>query len=155
MAFKIAFRFDRDSYDRDTWSSDNEMIKTTLLATLASLGISTTRVFAPSRNSIKAIFPNETELNKVLNNSKKFIDHRFTPKLSMALRAARTVFCSGFDTAILDTYTKDEIVSHLQSKGWGIAGVYILRNGRSMKIEFINQSQATKFINDVSTSIGQ
>ena len=57
-AFKISFRYDFDP--------DNLVDKVGYLQVLLNeKHISTLRTYAPSRNSIKVLFPNEEELNKV------------------------------------------------------------------------------------------
>ena len=69
--FKVAFRFERDEYTDDRILETNEKIKVGIQTKLAQKEIITLRIYAPSRNSIKALFPSEKELNKV------FINHSF------------------------------------------------------------------------------
>ena len=69
--FKVAFRFERDEYTDDRILETNEKIKVGIQTKLAQKEIRTIRIYAPSRNSIKALFPSEKELNKV------FINHSF------------------------------------------------------------------------------
>ena len=87
-SFKLAFRYER----RDV-RMDSEAYKTQLKALLDSMEIHTTRIYNPSYNSIKVIFPTENELNKVMGRRAFCEQHGYIPKISMALKATRTVFC--------------------------------------------------------------
>ena len=119
ITYKLAFRFERNSYSVEDRLEINEGIKNELQSRLADKEIRTIRIYAPSRNSIKAIFPNETELNKVLEHNDYFQRKGLTTKLSMAHKANCTVFCTGFDYTILSSYNKNYILEHLQRQGWG------------------------------------
>ena len=61
---------------------------------------------------IKPFFPIEKVINKVLKKTQNFIAAGFEPRLSMSLKAARTVFCYGFDPALLNTYTTPQDIEN-------------------------------------------
>ena len=148
MALKLSFRFERQEYSMETRASGNMNIRTTLAQTLDGKEIIVSRIFAPSRNSVKAIFPSETELNKVLEDEDLFIQKGLTPKITMKLRAVRTIFCAGFDTTLFNTYSKEDIKGQLLDLGWSVRGVFILSNNRAMKIEFNTRKQAQNFLTE-------
>ena len=66
MAYKVTFRFARYVYGGINVAEANENIAHTLRRLLDTKGIRTLRQFSPSRNSVKVIFPSESELNKAL-----------------------------------------------------------------------------------------
>ena len=72
----------------------------------------------------------------------------------MALKATRTIFCSGFDESILSVYSREQIKAELEHKGWVIMGVYIMKSKKSFKIEFGSKKLAEKFLANCTTSIG-
>ena len=74
MALKLSFRFERDNnaYLAENIDRSNAQITNCLHTLLARLDIQTSRVYRPNRNSVKAIFANETELNKVLMGKDTF-----------------------------------------------------------------------------------
>ena len=151
---RINFKFSRHSYAPERKADGDEQVKSTIQTLMTRFEISTTRMYTPTRNSIKVIFPSEQEMNKVLNNKQTFLEKNLTPHLSLATKAKRTIFCAGFDMAITNTYDKEEIKEDLKSKGWNVIEVYILNNNHSLKIEFDNSDSATKFLRDDTTSIG-
>ena len=134
MALKLSFRFVREDYSENNRTRGDRQIKLTLQEILNAKSISVGRIYAPSRNSIKALFMSEFDLNKVLDNEQVFIQAGLTPKITMKLKVKRTVFCAGMDPAFFNTYCGEDIVGLLVDKGWQIAGVYILQNDRGMKI---------------------
>ena len=72
----------------------------------------------------------------------------------MALKAARTVYCSNFDLALFDAYTHTAIKEHLIHAKWNVNNVYIMNSKKSFKIEFKTTKEARKFIDSKNTSIG-
>ena len=74
--------------------------------------------------------------------------------MSMALKASRTIYCSGFDQSITFTHSNSDIQEYLEGEGWEVAGVYIMKNRKSLKIEFNTTNQATTFLSNINTSIG-
>ena len=69
MAFKVNFRFARENYSTEIMQQNNSTIKTILLGKLDEKQILYTRIYAPSRNSIKVLFPSDDEVNMVLANT--------------------------------------------------------------------------------------
>ena len=153
-AYKVTFRFARDEYGGIDTVEANENIAQTLRRLLDAKGITTLRQFSPSRNSVKVIFPSESELNRALDERPYFQENNCSPRISMALKAKRTVFCSGFDLTLLRTYNKNEIIRELKKNKWDIEDVYLMNNGASFKIQFKSTLQATKFIGNTNTGIG-
>ena len=146
-AFKISFRYDFDP--------DNLVDKVGYLQVLLNeKHISTLRTYAPSRNSIKVLFPNEEELNKVFTCKEFFERKKFFPRILRTLKTKRTVFCSGFDTSLLETYDKNDIKDLLEKDNWGVSEIFVMNNYRSLKIEFVTIHQARTFLDDPNTSIG-
>ena len=72
----------------------------------------------------------------------------------MALKAARTVYCYGFDPALVDTYTTQDIKDHLTQANWKVRNVYIMESHKSFKIEMSTTKEARIFIESNTTSIG-
>ena len=93
-------------------------------------------------------------MNKVLACKDNFEDKGFFPKISLALKASRTIFCSGFDPVLLMTYNKETINEYLESKGWKVMDIYIFKNNTSFKLEFESKEIASKFLNSNNTDIG-
>ena len=75
----------------------------------------------------------EEQLNKVLLNKEYFEESGYYPRLTMALKASRTIFCTGFDTALLRTYNKDQIKEMLSNTGWKVAKVHIMKRKTTFK----------------------
>jgi len=133
MSYRIAFRFERDNYSAEVRKDSDRLIRQTLHEKLDRKGIQSSRIYTPSRNTIKVIFQSEKELNKVLDNEDHFKAAFLYPKISISLKASRTVFCGGFDTALLANNTKENIKDLLEANHWKIRGVYIMRSGTSFK----------------------
>ena len=106
MRLKISFRFYRDNYNTDVVQNENESIRQLIFRLLDDKGIASSRIYRPSRNSIKIIFPTDEEVNKVMKNANYFIESGFHPRLSMGLKVSRTIFCIGFDNAFFDTLVR-------------------------------------------------
>ena len=155
MSFKISFRFERNAsaYTAEHIQGSNAQIMNALHTLLSRLDINTTRVYQPSRNSVKAIFPNENELNKVFIDYNTFTRQGFYPRISMALKESRTIFCARIEKAVLSAFTNRDIKQYLQDREWEIVDVYIMRSKTSLKIQFQDTKQATKFLKSTNTSI--
>ena len=81
--YKIAFRFNRDTYGAEVdWIAANKEITCQVLHLLDQTKIVSTRIYAPSRNSVKVIFPSETQLNKVLEHREYFEQNFYFPRIS-------------------------------------------------------------------------
>ena len=152
MAFKISFRFNRDNYNTDAILNENESINQLIFSLLDEKGIKSSRIYRPSRNSIKIMFPTDEEVNKVMKNSKHFTESGLHPRLSMGLKASRTIFCMGFDNALF-RYTSKDMQDHLENQAWEIAGIHFMNRVRALKIEFQSKSMAEKFLKNVNTNI--
>ena len=147
MALRVNFRFIRYDYSEAARAEIDREVKVTVQQKLDQKNIKASRIFAPGRNSIKVLFLSENELNKVLENERHFTAANLTPRISISLKASRTVFCGGFDPVLLETNTKENIHAILETNHWDIKGVYIMRSGKSFKVEFGTKEQAQKFIN--------
>ena len=154
MSYKLVFRFDREDYSPEGRTRSNEEIRSWLHERFSKKEIIAERMFVPSRNSIKVIFQTEEEANKVLENKVHFYEKGFDPKITMAMKASRTIFCAGFDQDIITRYNQDDIKGYLEQRGWKVEGVYIMRNSRAIKIEFKTKQEATSFLTNINTSIG-
>ena len=154
MAYKLSFRFEREDHTIDRTSENNDTIRTLLYSRLDKKEIVPLRMYTPSRNSIKVLFKSDEEVNKILQDTLHFTSVGLHPKISMTLKASRTVFCIGFDHALLSAYNKELIEEHLKSKGWEIVGVYIMKHTKAIKIEFPTSKQANIFLKNTNTSIG-
>ena len=155
MSYKISFRYNREEYTDDVRITDNRDIKSILYRRFEEKEIISSRIFSPSRNSIKVIFPSDEEVNKVMDDTRHFTSKGLHPKLSMSLKASRTIFCSGFDYTLLAIYNSEQVIKeHLESQNWDIAGIYILKYTQAFKIEFKTAKSANIFLNNTNTSIG-
>ena len=90
MAHKMAFRFNRTSYAPETMREHNPTIRTRLQGVMDAKSIVFNHMFPPARNSIKAILPNEKEVDKIMANYDYFKSENIEPKISLALKAKRT-----------------------------------------------------------------
>ena len=147
MAYRLVFRFERASYSEAVRADTDREIKTTLQKKFDQKSIKASRIYAPGRNSVKVIFQSENELNKVLDNEEYFTVANIYPKICMTLKASRTVFCGGFDPVLLENSSKENIQSILETNNWKVKEIYIMRSGKSFKVEFRTKEQAHKFIN--------
>ena len=107
------------------------------------------------KNSIKVIFPTETEIDKVMNASEYFKMHNLNPKMNLKSKNNRTVFCKNLDPAILSTYNGEEIKNMILQQGWNIKEVYIIRNKNALKIVMKELKQVQEFIDSSNTQIGK
>ena len=147
MAFKIIFRFERVDYSETARADIDRGIKVAVQKKLDEKNIKSSRIFPPGRNSVKVIFLSETELNKVLDNEGHFTAANLYPKLSITFKANRTVFCGGFDPALMENCSQENIQAILETNNWNVKGIYMMRSGKSFKVEFRTKEQAHKFIN--------
>ena len=152
--FKVSFKYERTDYSEEQRLIFNENLKIKLQTILANKDIRYTRLYAPGRNTLKAIFPSEIEVNKIFANKDTFNNAGINPIISLTLKAKRTIFCTKFDISLIQTYSKPDILEFLKNGGWEVVDIYILKNNRSLKIEFKTIATATKFLNDEKTSIG-
>ena len=109
MTFKLTFRFTRDDYSTEAKKDIDRVIKVTLQEKLEDKNIKISRIYTPSRNTVKVVFYSDEELNKVFENEDYFRAAFLTPKMSISMKASRTVFCGGFDPILLDNYNKEDI----------------------------------------------
>ena len=73
MAYKLSFRFEREDHTIEGSVENNNEIRTLLSSKLDEKLIRTHRIYTPSRNSIKVLFPSDEEVNKVLQDTQHFI----------------------------------------------------------------------------------
>jgi len=102
----------------------------------------------------KYFFTEKKELNKALKKKNNFIAAGFEPRLTMPLKAVRTVFCYGFDSALLTTYSAFDIGEQLRQAEWNVRNIYIMDSKKSFKIELNTTLEAKKFIESDTTNIG-
>ena len=105
MAYKLSFKIERNKYTGDV-ETVNRKINQDLVNVTNAQRIELLRIYQPSRDSIKALFPDEKNLNKALNKSTVMKAAGFEPRISMALKAARTVYCYNLDNTLPNTYTQ-------------------------------------------------
>ena len=153
MSLKVSFRFNRSRF-HGTLEEVNNAIKGTLTAALNNFVVESTNIYAPTRDSIKVLFPSENEINKIFANIDQFKAAGLEPRISMGLKSKRTVFCFGFDLTLLSTYTPEELCQDLKDSGWKVKAVYIMQSRKSFKIEFLTTNEAKKFIDKTNTAIG-
>ena len=72
----------------------------------------------------------------------------------LSLKACRTVFCTNFDQALLQTYDKNNIMDILKQQKWKIKDIYIMQSRKSFKIEMTSRQEAQKFLNQEIINIG-
>ena len=86
MAYKLSFKIDRNKYTGNA-ESVNRKINQELVNVTNTHRIELLRIYQPSRDSIKALFPDEKNLNKALNKSTVLKSSGFEPRLSSAQKA--------------------------------------------------------------------
>ena len=96
MAYKLSFKINRNKYTGDV-ETVNRKINQDLVNVTNAQRIELLRIYQPSRDSIKALFPDEKNLNKALNKSTVMKAAGFEPRISMTLKASRTVYCYNLD----------------------------------------------------------
>ena len=129
MAYKLIFRFDRNRYTGlPSPNERKQQIFNDIMKETNDLRIECTRYYTPSRDSLKVLFPSEKGLNKALKKTNSFIAAGFEPRITMPLKAARTVYCHGFDPALLLAYTEQEIKENLIQAEWEVNKVYIMNS---------------------------
>ena len=133
---------------------DQVAMRIKLIEILDQESIAVNHIYQPARDSVKAIFPTESEIDKVMSKIGKFKEANLEPRMSMALKACHTIFCTNFDPAILQAYSNDRIKEILVAQEWKVREVYIMRSGKSMKIEMETRKQAIKFLEQEQINIG-
>ena len=146
MALKLSFRFQRANYSPGAMRISDDRIKQNLKRIFDAKGITYSHIYDPTRNAIKAIFPTEKELDKALLNEEAFKTENLTPKMSLEMKASRTIFCSNLDPTILQNNSKEEIKSSLQGQGWKVRDVYIMKSKKSFKVEMEERKLAKDFL---------
>ena len=139
MALKLIFKFTREAMQEN----DNE-IKIILQGIFDDNGITTSHMYKPARHSIKVLFPTEKDIDKVLEKEEAFKTKNFEPRVSLSLKSCRTIFCTNFDAALLETYTRENIMNILKQEKWNVRDVYIMKSKKSFKIEMATRNQAKK-----------
>ena len=131
----MTFGFRRNDYSEEAKVSIDKEIEMELEGKLKGKGINNYRIYRPNRNTVKVVFISEADLNKVYDNKDYFMKAGLTPKTSISIKASRTFFCVGFDPVLLINNNKDNIKHQLEGKHGEIDNIYILRSGRSFKVE--------------------
>ena len=153
MAYKLSFKINRTRYTGNA-EDINRQINQELVSVANSQRIELLHIYQPSRDSIKVIFPDEKNVNKAMTKSAALKSAGFEPRLSMALKAARTVYCFNLDDTLLNTYTQQDIKESLQQAEWKVKDVYIMNSKKTFKIEMETTQEARKFINNKRTAVG-
>ena len=148
---KLSFKFDRNKYNV---AERNQVINNDISSILNANGIEAARFYAPSCDSIKVLFINEPALNKAIIKTEILKAAGFEPRMFLALKASRTVYCHSFDDSLITSYTPTNMKDNLIQGGWKVNNIYIMNSKKSLKIEFLDSAQANKFINKSNTSIG-
>ena len=154
MALKIIFKFQRNYYNHETKRENDQQIKQNLNRILIDKGITTSHFYPPGWNSIKVIFPTDSEIDKVMENEESFKAENFEPKMSLSLKSCRTVFCTNFDPVLLQTYDKKYIKEILKEQKWKVKEIYIMKSNKSFKVELTSRSEAKKFLKHENINIG-
>ena len=80
MAYKMTFKFDRNRYSNaDTLKERNQTIINELYQITYDLNIECTQLYTPSRDSLKALFPTEKAINKVLIKTQTLLQPVLSP----------------------------------------------------------------------------
>ena len=154
MAFKLSFKIlNRNRYN-GTSEEINRLITNNLTTALNQHNIEVSRFYNPSRDSVKVLFTTEKALNKAMKKSELLRGAGFEPRMSIALKSSRTVYCHSFDTTLLTTYTENDIIERLREADWKVISIYILSSKKSLKIEMESSEEAKRFINNHNTEIG-
>ena len=153
MAYKLSFKINRARYTGNA-EDINRQINQELVRVRNIQHIELLRIYQPSRDSIKVLFPDEKNTNKAITKSAALKSAGFEPRLSMALKAARTVYCFNLDDALLSTYTQHDIKESLKQAEWKVKDVYIMNSKKTFKIEMETTVEAKRFINSRRTSVG-
>ena len=154
MSVKLNFKLDRRKLAHTGGGNINVSIKTELEKCFTEKGLTFSRIYVPSHKFIKVLLASEDLVERVFSNCEHFKSKGFDPCLTMQLRTARTVFCYGFDTSLLDACDSETIKTELIQANWGVSNVYILQSKRSMKIEFKSRATANEFLKVNSINVG-
>ena len=151
---KLSFKVDRRRHSGNQEEISRSIING-IMTKLNELSIQISRHYNPSYNNIKVIFPNEIEVNKTLTKYTELKNVGYEPRIPIPLKAARTVYCYGFDPTLLVTYPLPQTIKeHLVSDGWKVREIIIMNSKKSFKIVMETTRETKKFINSLSTSIG-
>ena len=66
MALKLIFKFCRDDYTLSSKQENDDQIKQNLNHILSDKGITFSHMYKPSWNSIKVVFPTDSEIDHVI-----------------------------------------------------------------------------------------
>ena len=102
---------------------------------------------------LKLFFPLR-ELDQVIENEEHFKAENFEVKMSLSLKASRTVFITNFDQSLLQTYSKYDIIEILKQHKWRVKDFYIMKSKKSFKIEMTTRKQAMDFLKEETINIG-
>ena len=94
-------------------------------------------------------------MNKALDKYAELKAKGFEPRIPISVKAARTVYCYGFDPTLLTTYSQpNEIQDILIQAGWKVREIIIMNSRKSFKIVMSSALEAKKFIDSNSINIG-
>ena len=153
MSVKLNFTLERNKFQSNDGVNLNIVIKNELERCFTEKGLMFSRIYSPSHKYIKVLLSSENVVEKVFEHREHFNSNGFQPNLSMQLRTARTVFCSGFDSSLLGACDAETIKQSLTDAEWEVTSVYILQSNRSMKIEFSSRAAANKFLDTNSINV--
>ena len=157
MAAKLSIKIDPEIYPSVDYRSNVDRtttIKTNLTTIFDNISVQTARFFQPSRETIKVSIANEKDIEKVFSNITKFTEKGFEPRLTMALRASFTIFITGYDISLTQTYNADDIKKELIDQGWKVENVFILKSKKAFKVQLKNRDEVNKFLNTDTIPIG-
>ena len=154
MSVKLNFKLDRAKVNQTHGVNVDQTIKNELEKCFNSKHIQFIRIYFPSHKYIKVLLSTEKLVDDIFNVKLFFADNGFDPVLTMPLKTARTVFCFGFDPALLTTHDKDALKQLLIEAEWKVENVYVLQSQKSMKIEFKSRDEANKFLKCDNFNIG-
>ena len=154
MSVKLNFKIDRSKFNQTHGGNADQAIKNDLEKCFNSKHIQFIRIYFPSHKYVKILLATEKLVEDVFKARTFFNDKGFDPALTMSLKIARTVFCYGFDPALLTTHDKDALEQLLIDANWQVESVYVLQSQKSMKIEFKSRDEANKFLKCDHINIG-
>ena len=151
---KLSFKVDRTRH-RGNQEEISRSIINGIMTKLNALSIEIANIYTPSYNRIKVLFLNEAQVNKTLNKYTELKNVGYEPRITIPLKAARTVYCYAFDPTLLATYPLPQTIKeHLVNDGWKVREIIIMNSKKSFKIVMETTREANKFVDSLSTSIG-
>ena len=123
MSVKLNFKIERSKFNQTHGGNADQAIKNELEKCFNSKHIQFIRIYFPSHKYVKILLATEKLVEDVFKARTFFNDKGFDPALTMPLKIARTVFCYGFDPALLTTHDKDAFKQLVIDANWQVESV--------------------------------